>query len=71
MQARDEHKKQIALYWKNESVKVVKALSESLRNETSGIADIDGEIHLTTASRHQSNINKSQATVVLQPKVRV
>ena len=44
MQAKDDHKKQIATYWKNEQSKVMSALSEPLRNETSGIAEIDWEV---------------------------
>eukprot|EP00347_Sterkiella_histriomuscorum_P012290 403369156 len=68
VKARDDHKRQIALYWKNEQTKIIKALNEPLRNQTSGIADIDWEIHVTTASRHQGNINQQNATVVLQPK---
>jgi len=47
----DHYKRQIALYWKNEQSKVIKALNEPLRNETSGIADMDWEIQLTTASK--------------------
>ena len=68
MRAKDDHKRQIALYWKNEQNKIIKALNEPLRNQTSGISEIDWEIHVTTASRHQGNINKQSATVVIQPK---
>ncbi len=44
MQAKDDHKKQISTYWKNEQAKLIKALTDPLRNETSGIADMDWEI---------------------------
>ena len=52
VQGKDDHKRQFALFWKNESVKIVSALQEPLRNTTSGIAELDWEIQLTTASRH-------------------
>ena len=68
VQAKEDHKKQIATFWKNESTKIITALTEPLRNETSGIAEIDWEIQLTTASRHQASINKQSATVLIQPK---
>jgi hypothetical protein len=55
---KEDLKKQIATFWKNEQGKILAALSEPLRNETSGIADIDWEVQLTTASRHQASINK-------------
>ncbi len=71
MQARDDHKRQIAQYWKNEQAKIIKALNEPLMNETSGISDMDWEINVTNASRHQSNINKQSATIVINPKVRI
>jgi hypothetical protein len=65
---KEDLKKQIATFWKNEQGKILAALSEPLRNETSGIADIDWEVQLTTASRHQASINKQSATVVIQPR---
>ncbi|CDW85594.1 UNKNOWN [Stylonychia lemnae] len=68
VKARDDHKRQIAQYWKNEQNKIIKALNEPLRNQTGGISEIDWEIHVTTASRHQGNINQQSATVVIQPK---
>ena len=68
MQAKEDHKKQIATYWKNEQSKIMAALGEPLRNETSGIAELDWEVQLTTASRHQASINKQSATVLIQPK---
>ena len=68
VQAKEDHKKQIATFWKNDSTKIITALTEPLRNETSGIAEIDWEIQLTTASRHQASINKQSATVLIQPK---
>ena len=58
VQGKEDHKRQIAQFWKNEQAKIISALTEPLRNETSGIAEIDWEIQLTTASRHQGNINK-------------
>ena len=65
---KDDHKRQFALYWKNESAKIVSALQEPLRNTTSGIAELDWEIQLTTARRHQGTVNKQSATVLIQPK---
>ena len=52
VKGKDDHKKQFALFWKNESAKIISALQEPLRNATSGIAELDREIQLTTASRH-------------------
>eukprot|EP00349_Pseudokeronopsis_sp_Brazil_P000187 CAMPEP_0202958826 /NCGR_PEP_ID=MMETSP1396-20130829/3088_1 /ASSEMBLY_ACC=CAM_ASM_000872 /TAXON_ID= /ORGANISM="Pseudokeronopsis sp., Strain Brazil" /LENGTH=107 /DNA_ID=CAMNT_0049677085 /DNA_START=231 /DNA_END=554 /DNA_ORIENTATION=- len=68
VEAREDFKKQLQLFWKNEVGRIVKALSDPLRNDAAGIQDIDWEIHLTTASRHQQNINKQTATVLIQPK---
>lgn len=68
VQAKEDHKKQIATFWKNDCTKIITALTEPLRNETSGIAEMDWEIQLTTASRHQASINKQSATVLIQPK---
>ena len=66
--AKEDHKKQFAQFWKNEQAKIIAALSEPLRNENSGIGEIDWEIQLTTASRHQGSVNKQSATVLIQPK---
>eukprot|EP00350_Pseudokeronopsis_sp_OXSARD2_P009709 CAMPEP_0170542562 /NCGR_PEP_ID=MMETSP0211-20121228/1951_1 /TAXON_ID=311385 /ORGANISM="Pseudokeronopsis sp., Strain OXSARD2" /LENGTH=65 /DNA_ID=CAMNT_0010845663 /DNA_START=222 /DNA_END=419 /DNA_ORIENTATION=- len=49
---REDYKKQLQLFWKSELSKIIKALSEPMRNDAAGIQDIDWEIHLTTASRH-------------------
>ncbi len=35
--AKDDHKRQFALFWKNEQAKIIAALSEPLRNENGGI----------------------------------
>lgn len=42
--AKEDHKKQFAQFWKNEQAKIIAALSEPLRNENSGIGEIDWEI---------------------------
>jgi len=52
VKGKEDHKKQFALFWKNESAKIISALQEPLRNTTSGIAELDWEIQLTTASRY-------------------
>jgi len=44
VKGKDDHKKQFALFWKNESAKIISALQEPLRNTTSGIAELDWEI---------------------------
>ena len=46
----------------------MKAVRMATANDTEGIGDIDWQIHLTTASRHQSKVNTQCATVVIQPQ---
>jgi len=64
--AKEDFKKSIQQFWKNEQGRLMKALNP-LKASCSGIKDIDWEVHLTTASRHKQNINKQTATVVIQP----
>ena len=46
----------------------MQAVRMATANDTEGIGDIDWQIHLTTASRHQSKVNQQSATVVIQPQ---
>ena len=50
--ARDDIKKAISMFWKQEKSKIIQALRVPTANEIEGIADIDWQIHLSTASRH-------------------
>jgi len=64
--ARDDIKRAIQLWWKQESSSILSAIRAPTSNSTQGIADIDWQIHLTTASRHVPNVRAQSATVVLQ-----
>ena len=66
--ARDDIKKAISMFWKQEKSKILQALRIPTANETEGIADIDWQIHLSTASRHQPKLNQQSATLVIQPQ---
>ena len=37
-------------------------------NQTEGISDLDWQIHLATAGRHQPKVNQQSATMVIQPR---
>ena len=64
---RDETKKAISLFWKQERANIIRAVRAPTANETEGLADLDWQIHLTTAGRHQPKVNQQSATVVIQP----
>ena len=46
----------------------MQAVRIATASEVEGISDIDWQIHLTTASRHQPKLNQQSATLVIQPK---
>ena len=50
--AREETKKAITIFWKQERANIVRAVRAPTANETEGIADLDWQIHLATAGRH-------------------
>lgn len=66
--AREETKKAITIFWKQERANIVRAVRAPTANQTEGIADLDWQIHLATAGRHQPKVNKQSATMVIQPK---
>ena len=49
---RDETKKAIAIFWKQERANIIRAVRAPTANDTEGVADLDWQIHLTTAGRH-------------------
>ena len=55
--AREDSKKAISLFWKQERSNIMQAVRTATANDTEGIGEIDWQIHLTTASRHQSKVN--------------
>ena len=55
--AREDSKKAISLFWKQERSNIMQAVRMATANDTEGIGEIDWQIHLTTASRHQSKVN--------------
>ena len=50
--AREETKKAISIFWKQERANIIRAIRAPTANETDGIADLDWQIHLATAGRH-------------------
>jgi hypothetical protein len=56
------------MWLKQEQANILAAIRGPTASETEGIADVDWQIHLTTATRHSSKVNQQSATVVLQPK---
>ena len=56
------------MWWKQEQANILAAIRGPTAADTEGIADIDWQIHLTTATRYSSKVNQQSATVVLQPK---
>ena len=55
--ARDETKKAITLYWKQERANIIRAVRAPTANSVEGIADLDWQISLTTAGRYQPKAN--------------
>ena len=66
--AREETKKAISIWWKQERANVIRAVRAPTANCTEGIADLDWQIHLATAGRHQPKVNQQSATMVIQPR---
>ena len=65
---REETKKAISIYWKQERANIIRAVRAPTANQTEGVADLDWQIHLATAGRHQPKINQQSATMVIQPR---
>ena len=55
--AREDTKKAITLFWKQERANIIRAVRAPTANAVEGLADIDWQIHLTTAGRHQPKVN--------------
>ena len=66
--AREETKKAIVLFWKQERASVIRAVRAPTANDTEGFSDIDWTISLTTAGRRQPKANQQSATMVIVPK---
>ena len=66
--AREDTKKAVQIFWKQERSNILRAVRAPTANRSEGIADIDWQIHLTTAGRHQPKANQQSATVVIQPR---
>ena len=66
--ARDETKKAISIFWKQERSNIIKAVRAPTANDSEGIADLDWQIHMSTAGRHQPKVNTLSATMVLQAR---
>ena len=45
----------------------MQAVRQPTANKVEGLADIDWEINLVTASRHKPKVKQQSATLVLQP----
>ena len=56
--AREDTKKAVSIFWKQERANIIRAIRTPTANETDGIADLDWQIHLTTAGRHQPKVNQ-------------
>ena len=63
--AREETKKAVSIFWKQERANIIRAIRAPTANETDGIADLDWQIHLATAGRHQPKVNMQSATMVI------
>ena len=49
---REETKKAISIFWKQERANIIRAIRAPTSNQTEGLADLDWQIHLITAGRH-------------------
>ena len=57
VQGKEETKKAISMWWKQEQANILAAIRGPTASDTEGIADIDWQISLTTATRHSSKVN--------------
>ena len=57
VQGKEETKKAISMWWKQEQANILAAIRGPTASETEGIADIDWQISLTTATRHSTKVN--------------
>ena len=68
MDLNDAGRKTVFKVWKAHGPAILRLIEAPVSNISSGISAIDWEIHLTTHSRHQSNIQKQTATVLIDAK---
>ena len=68
LELREDQKKLLFKFWKAHGRMIMEKIEKPVSNNTQGLKQIDWEINLTTHSRHQSNIQKKSATVLLQPR---
>ena len=54
-------------FWKAHGRMIMQLIERPVSNNTQGIKTVDWEVSLTTQSRHQANIRKKSATVLLHP----
>ena len=66
---RDETRKVILQFWKQEGAQLLQAVrTPTLNVAQQGLADVEWEIQSTMATRHQQTVGKQSATIVIQPK---
>jgi hypothetical protein len=66
---RDETRKVILQFWKQEGAQLLQAVrTPTLNVAQQGLNEIDWEIQSTMATRHQQTVGKQSATIVIQPK---
>ena len=63
----EDNKKLVFKFWKAYGPNIMKLIQTPVSNVCQGLKDVDWEIHVTTNSRHQSNIQKRTATVLIDP----
>ena len=63
----EDNKKLVFRFWKGHGPHIMRLIQTPVSNVCQGLKDVDWEIHVTTNSRHQSNIQRRSATVLIDP----
>ena len=66
MDLNDQQRKILFKFWKTHGANIMQIIERPVSNYTQGISNVDWEIHLTTQSRHQSNIKSKTATILVE-----
>ena len=66
MDLNDTQRKIVFKFWKTHGPSIMQIIERPVSNYTQSIANVDWEIHMTTQSRHQSNIKSKTATILVE-----
>ena len=62
----DTQRNLVFKFWKAHGANIMHIIERPVSNYSQGVTNIDWEIHMTTQSRHQSNIQSKTATILVE-----